>query len=64
MFFTDILLIDLFCPTNKPIKTKIIPTTELNTICSERNMNPQIKAKTGIKYATYDKKTGPDCLTI
>ena len=52
MFFTDILLIDLFCPTNRPIKTRIIPTTELNTICSERNMNPHINAKTGIKYAT------------
>ena len=47
-----ILLIDFFCPINSPIKTKIIPITELNTICSERNINPHIKAKTGIKYAT------------
>jgi hypothetical protein len=49
MFFTDILLIDLFCPTKRPIKTRIIPTTELNTICSERNIYPHINAKTGIK---------------
>ena len=48
----DILLIDFFCPTNSPIKTKIIPTIELNTISSERNMHHHIKAKTGIKYAT------------
>ena len=64
MFFSGILVTNLFCPKYTPSKIKNIPINEFVAIFSERRIYPQITANTGIRYATYDKKTGPDVFVI
>ena len=53
-----------FLPIYTPNKIKLIPIIEDKLIFSDNSKKPQINAKIGIKYATYDKKTGPEVFVI
>ena len=64
MFFLDILSTKLLCPKKTANNISNIPIIEYIPIFSDRRIYPHITANAGIRYATYDKKTGPDVLVM